>query len=123
MQNFSQRTGIRCELAIATTDLELHDPHATAVFRILQESLTNVARHARATLVEVNLDRNGPEVLLSVTDNGRGFSTSDPRKPNSFGLMGLRERAYILGGEVSISSESGRGTTVDVRIPLTQEES
>jgi PAS domain S-box-containing protein len=121
VQNFSQRTGIRCELAISAPDLELHDPHATAVFRILQESLTNVARHARATLVEITLDRNGDEVLLGVSDNGRGFATDDPRKPNSFGLMGLRERAYILGGEVAITSRSGRGTSVEVRIPLTKE--
>ena len=118
VQNFSERTGIHCELAVGAPDLELAEPHASAVFRILQESLTNVARHAQASLVEVALDREDGAVTLRVRDNGRGFSPADPRKPNSFGLMGLRERAYLLGGEVDVASEQGRGTTIEVRIPV-----
>ena len=121
VQNFTEHSGIRCELAVGAPDLELEDPHATAVFRILQESLTNVARHAQASLVEVTLDRDGDEVVLMVRDNGQGFSADDPRKPNSYGLMGLRERAYLLGGEVKIASERGRGTTIEVHIPLRTE--
>jgi PAS domain S-box-containing protein len=118
VQKFTERNGIPCELAIGAPDLELGDPHASAVFRILQESLTNAARHARASRIEVSIERSDGVVALRVRDNGRGFSPDDPRKPGSFGLMGLRERAYLLGGEVNIASEPGRGTTIEVRIPL-----
>jgi PAS domain S-box-containing protein len=118
VQKFAERTGISCELAIGEADLELEDPHASAVFRILQESLTNAARHAQASRVEVTIGRSDGAVALTVRDNGRGFSPEQPRKPGSYGLMGLRERAYLLGGEVSIASEPGRGTTIQVRIPV-----
>ena len=118
VQNFTERTGIHCELAVGVPDLELAEPYASAVFRILQESLTNVARHAQASRVEVELDRRDGAVTLVVRDDGHGFSPQAPRKPTSFGLMGLRERAYLLGGEVDIASEPGRGTTVEVSIPL-----
>ena len=118
VQKFVERNAIPCELDIGAPDLELHDPHASAVFRILQESLTNAARHARASRVEVSIDLRDGAVALRVRDDGRGFSPDDPRKPGSFGLMGLRERAYLLGGEVNIASEPGRGTTIEVRIPL-----
>ena len=118
VQKFTERNGIPCELAIEVPDLELKDPHASAVFRILQESLTNAARHAQASQVEVSIDRRDGAVSLTVRDNGRGFSPEGPRKPGSYGLMGLRERASLLGGEVKIASEPGRGTTVEVRIPL-----
>jgi PAS domain S-box-containing protein len=121
VQNFTQRTGIPCELAIGASDLELQDPHATAVFRILQESLTNVARHAEASLVEVVIERSDACVTLSVRDNGRGFVAGSPRKPNSYGLLGVRERAHLLGGEARIDSTPGQGTTVEVRIPIGQQ--
>ncbi len=118
VHNFTQRTGTPCELAMGGGDLDLPDPYATAIFRVLQESLTNVARHADARHVEVTLEREGPLVSLMVRDNGKGFPTQDPRKPNSFGLVGLRERAYLLGGEVTIASEVGRGTTIEMKLPF-----
>lgn len=117
-QKFTERTGIPCELAVGPPDLELEDVHATAVFRILQESLTNIARHAQASRVEVSIARDDGVVALTVRDDGRGFSPQQPRKPGSFGLLGVRERAYLLGGEVNIESGQGRGTSVEVRIPL-----
>lgn len=118
VQEFTQRTGIPCELRVASPELELKDPQATAVFRILQESLTNVARHARAQRVEVALGRSDGSVTLNVRDNGRGFNLDDPRRPNAFGLMGLRERVSLLGGEVRIDSQPGLGTVLHVQIPL-----
>jgi signal transduction histidine kinase len=118
VQDFTERTGIPCRLIAGSEDLEFRDPHATAIFRILQESLTNVARHAEARRVEVALDRADGAVTLDVRDDGRGFSTGDPRRPGSFGLAGLRERAQLLGGDVRIESRPGQGTTVHVRIPL-----
>jgi PAS domain S-box-containing protein len=121
VQNFTARTRIQCSLAIEG-DVELPDPYATAVFRVLQESLTNVSRHAQATQVDVVIERVDGEVRLNVRDNGRGFDQADARKPNSFGLLGLRERATLLGGDVRIDSAPGRGTAVDMRLPLTPTE-
>jgi PAS domain S-box-containing protein len=118
IQKFTERNGIACELELGPPDLELQDPYATAVFRILQESLTNAARHAHASRVDVSISVAQGGIELSVRDDGRGFSPDDPRKPGSYGLMGLRERAYLLGGEVNIESRPGLGTTIDVRIPL-----
>ena len=118
VQGFRSRTGVRCELQVARDGFELPEPYATAVFRIIQESLTNAARHANASLVEVTLGREDGCVLISVSDNGSGFATEDPRKPQSFGLMGLRERVYLLDGRVSIESQAGAGTHIDVRIPV-----
>ena len=115
--NFTNRTGIPCELVIGSGDLDLPDPYATAVFRVLQESLTNIAKHAQATQVEATLEREADDVVLTVHDNGKGFETGGARKPGSFGLVGLRERAYLLGGEVAVRSSPGQGTTVELRIP------
>ncbi|MBE7367759.1 PAS domain S-box protein [Ramlibacter sp. HM2] len=117
VQNFTQRTGVPCELLVDEA-LELDEPYATGVFRIVQESLTNVAKHAQATEVVVELHPRGEILLLRVQDNGVGFRTSDPRKPQSLGLVGLRERAHLLRGEVRIDSSPGTGTRVEARIPI-----
>lgn len=117
VQNFSQRTGVACELDIDEA-LELQEPYATAVFRIVQESLTNVGKHSRAAQVRVRVAREGDEMVLSVQDNGIGFHLSDPRKPQSLGLVGLRERAHLLKGAVRVSSTPGQGTLVEARIPV-----
>jgi PAS domain S-box-containing protein len=116
-QNFTSRTGVPCELVIGTGELDLPDPYATAVFRVLQESLTNIAKHAQATQVEATLEREAGEVVLTVHDNGRGFESGGARKPGSFGLVGLRERAYLVGGDVAVRSSPGQGTTVELKIP------
>jgi PAS domain S-box-containing protein len=117
VQNFEERNGIPCTLS-TDQELELGDPHATALFRILQESLTNVSKHAHASRVEVLLRQEQDKVVLEVRDNGIGFSTQDPRKPNSYGLAGLRERAHLLEGEVSVESSAGHGTRIKVSIPM-----
>jgi signal transduction histidine kinase len=117
VQNFTQRTGIACELD-ADEELELHEPYATAVFRIVQESLVNVAKHSKAKRVKVVMDLAGREMLLSVQDDGVGFAPAAGRKPNSLGLAGLRERAQLLKGTIRLQSQPGRGTTVEARIPV-----
>ncbi|WP_354003715.1 PAS domain-containing sensor histidine kinase [Ramlibacter aurantiacus] len=116
VQNFVQRWGVACELDIDES-LELPEPYATAVFRIVQESLVNVAKHAGASRAWVRIAREGREIVLSVRDDGRGFVTEAPRKPQSIGLIGLRERATLLRGTVSIASTPGQGTRVEARIP------
>jgi hypothetical protein len=118
VQNFTERTGIRCQLAIAEGDHDLGDPHATTAFRILQESLTNVAKHAQAQNVEVRLAQKNGEIVINVRDDGVGFAPQDPRKPNSYGLIGMRERAYLVGGQLRIDSTPGRGTSIEVRLPI-----
>ena len=120
VKNFSERSGIECRLSIIDPELHLAEPYATAVFRILQEALTNIAKHAKAALVEISIGEINGEVLLSVADNGLGFSTTAQRKPDSFGLMGVRERVYLLNGSVDITSAPGQGTVINVRIPLAQ---
>jgi PAS domain S-box-containing protein len=117
VQNFTQRTGTPCELTIARDFDDVPDPYATTIFRVLQESLTNIAKHAHASHVEVTLSKDGEGLTLLVRDDGKGFTPQGPRKPNSFGLVGLRERAYLLGGEVTIESAPGRGTIVEMRLP------
>ncbi len=117
VNNFKQRHGVAAKLEV-DDDLELGEPFATAVFRIVQESLTNVAKHAKATSAQVRLEVIDGIITIEVRDDGRGFATSAPRKPQSLGLMGLRERAQLLGGRVAVDSEPGQGTRVVVTIPL-----
>jgi PAS domain S-box-containing protein len=121
VQNFTQRTGVPCALDIDDT-LELQEPYATAVFRIVQESLVNVGKHAQATQARVRVAREADgTMVLSVEDDGVGFRQADPRKPQSLGLVGLRERAHLLKGEVRIASTPGAGTRVEARIPVIEE--
>jgi PAS domain S-box-containing protein len=117
-QGFSHRTHVPCELHVDPACAQLGEPHASALFRILQESLTNVARHARASRVEVRLERAGADAVLTVRDDGVGMDRAAAPKPRSFGLRGIGERALLLGGEVKIDSRPGGGTTLVVRIPL-----
>ena len=121
VSSFTQRCGIPCRLRVAdAVKLELQEPYATAVFRIAQESLANVAKHAAASEVEVALDKFGGTVVLVVQDNGCGFLATSRRKPESLGLMGLRERVQLLDGHVLIKSAPGKGTRIEVSIPLQQ---
>jgi signal transduction histidine kinase len=92
------------------------------MFRIFQEILTNVARHAKATRAEVVLQKQRDRLVLLIRDNGRGFDQADPSLSKSLGLLGMRERAAILGGRVNISSAPGKGTTVTAWIPLASSE-
>jgi len=102
--------------------LPLSKGQSTAVFRILQETLTNVARHADASRVEVSLEEREEDVVLRLLDDGRGIEETDVRNLKSLGLLGMRERALLFGGEVRIEGKRGRGTTVTVRIPLGEQE-
>lgn len=117
-EEFSNRTGIKCEfseqLPAQLSKLECE----TALFRIFQESLTNVARHSQATQVKASLTRRNGSLVLQVRDNGRGITQKEISDPHSIGLLGMRERAYIFGGEVSVSGLPGRGTTVIATIPI-----
>ena len=117
-EDFQKRTGIVCKLTINPEDIELDSEISTAVFRIFQETLTNVSRHAEASRVSVTLKISGGQLLLTVRDNGKGITEEQRLKPNSFGLLGIQERAFHLGGEAAISGQAGKGTVVKVTIPL-----
>jgi signal transduction histidine kinase len=117
LAEFEQRTGIHCHLDAPHEDLELDDARATALFRTLQESLTNVVRHAQASRIDVSIIQEENGVLLQVIDDGVGFDPRAVRNKKSFGLMGMRERALMFDGESHIDSHPGSGTTVSVRIP------
>ena len=116
---FQARSGITCRVSLPDADIELDAERSTALFRILQETLTNIVRHANATEVEVRLTREIGRLSLEIHDNGIGFDEGALRPGRSLGLLGMRERALLLGGELTIHSASGRGTTVNVRIPET----
>jgi PAS domain S-box-containing protein len=118
VENFSQRTGIACALSVGEHELALPKAHASAIFRIVQESLTNIAKHAEASHAEIALERDEDELVVRVADDGVGFSPQAPRKPGSLGLFGLRERASLMGGEASIISAPGEGTSIVVRLPV-----
>ncbi len=116
-QEFEQRTGIRCALRTNVGEAPLDPLLSTAVFRIFQESLTNVARHSRASRVAVALEHSGTDLVLEVRDDGVGITAAEAANARSIGLAGMRERAQLVGGGVFISGAAGAGTTVRVQVP------
>lgn len=118
---FEERHRIPCTLTMDPPQFELVEPYSTVLFRIMQESLANVARHAGASRVDVALSRSKNEVRLRVVDDGRGFDVEAPRMTGSFGLVGIRERVHFVSGRVVVESAPGRGTAIDASIPLTAE--
>jgi signal transduction histidine kinase len=116
--DFSRRHGVACALRIAPEYADLPDPAASALYRIVQEGLTNIARHAGATEANVRIEQSGNEVMLTLQDNGRGFDPESPPGEGSYGIIGIRERVYLLGGPVDFFSGPGQGTVVRVAIPL-----
>ena len=117
-QEFSMRTGILVDFDIAVAGAAIPEHMATAAFRILQESLTNVARHARASRVRIHLAVTGQVLTLEITDDGIGIAPQRLDGTTSLGLVGMRERALACGGELCISGTDMVGTTVQLRIPL-----
>jgi signal transduction histidine kinase len=117
LQEFQARSGVPCKVRLLIREV-VPSNASTAMFRIFQETLTNVARHARATRVEVVLQKQRDRLVLLIHDDGRGFDQADPGLSKSLGLLGMRERAAILGGQVNIVSAAGKGTTVTAWIPL-----
>ena len=121
VQEFQARSGVQCKARLLIREVVTSNV-STAMFRIFQETLTNVGRHAKATRVEVVLQKQQDRLVLLIHDNGRGFDLVDPSLSKSLGLLGMRERAAVLGGQVDISSTPGKGTTVAAWIPLSSPE-
>jgi signal transduction histidine kinase len=118
IREFQKRTKIECRFDSNVDELHLDAERSTALFRILQETLTNVARHAQATRVEGSLQEQEHHLILTVHDNGTGISEEQISSTHRLGLLGMRERAHIFGGEVVLDGAPGEGTTVTVRIPV-----
>ena len=116
-EDFSQRTGIVCRVKCDDEGIDLDEKSSLALFRILQEALTNVAKHAHASLVVVRLRRERDRITLEIRDNGRGISEADMSKPKSFGLRGIRERASSLNSDFSIAAAEQGGTLIVLRMP------
>jgi PAS domain S-box-containing protein len=117
-QDFQGHTGINCEVRTETEDFVLDKERATTIFRVFQEALTNITRHANATKVKVNLNKKAEKLLLKVVDNGEGITEEQLLSPRSFGLIGMRERAHYFGGEIKINGIAGKGTTLELNMPL-----
>ncbi|WP_454835437.1 PAS domain-containing protein [Pseudomonas lini] len=117
VSEFFHNTGIPCQLRASSARLELDDERATAIFRVIQESLTNVARHAQASRVDIHLECSAEHVFIEVRDNGKGFDPKQLSK-RTLGMLGMRERGYMLGGTVTVDSSPGQGVCVQVKIPF-----
>ncbi len=117
-EDFEGRTGAKCHLVLPPDELLIDEERATALFRIFQETLTNVARHANATQLDIQLLGDNGYLSLEVRDNGKGLSEDQLFGSKSLGILGMRERALLLGGELTISGSPGKGTSVKARIPL-----
>jgi signal transduction histidine kinase/putative methionine-R-sulfoxide reductase with GAF domain len=122
VREFQERTGLTCEFKKNPENLVVDAARATTVFRICQEALTNVARHAQATKVDISLRMAGRKLVLKVRDNGRGISEDAVADPQSVGLLGMRERVLSWGGEVQIQGVEGKGTVVTVHLPAGDED-
>jgi signal transduction histidine kinase len=119
-EEFQSRTSIVCAVSGLPLGVDLDGARSTALFRIFQETLTNVARHAGATHVAARLATEDGDLVLEVADNGRGISAGDAAGRGSLGLLGMRERALLIGGDIRVVGAAGRGTTVTVRVPMGQ---
>jgi signal transduction histidine kinase len=119
-QEFEQRTGITCEVNANVESLDLEKSHSTALFRIFQETLTNVLRHANATRVGVRIEAGKNLITMRIEDNGKGIRPEDITDSRSLGILGMRERALLLGGTVEIKGADTQGTVVSVNMPVSR---
>jgi signal transduction histidine kinase len=120
LHEFSQRTGIVVGLDATAGEVDFREPLTTSVYRMVQEALTNVARHARATEVRVAIRVEGDELTVATTDNGIGIGDAQQRSGKSLGILGIRERARTLGGGADIYGPREGGTTVEIKVPVKQ---
>ena len=118
MTDFQARTGMSCQLEMNEDNIVADQECTTALFRIFQELLTNVAHHSEATSVNARLEKTSYGLMLQVEDNGKGISESDVSNPRSLGLLGMRERTRLVGGRFEIAGCDGKGTRVTVRVPV-----
>jgi PAS domain S-box-containing protein len=117
-RKFGDRTGIVVHCDCPSDDIDLKQEQSTAVFRIFQETLTNILRHSHATRVEVTMVEEAGAFVLTIRDNGRGITDNEKSAPLSIGIVGMRERAHLIGGKIDITGVEGGGTAVIVQVPI-----
>jgi len=117
-RQFQERTGIIVQCHCDQESVDLTGEQSTAVFRIFQEALTNILRHAQATTVQIQLHKENGVVILTISDNGRGITDDEKSGKRTLGLLGMQERAHLVGGEIDINGSHGNGTVVTVRLPI-----
>jgi signal transduction histidine kinase len=117
-KQFQRRTGVRCRFTDTAEQTQFDREQSTALFRICQELLANIANHAGATAVTIALKKQADELILEVSDNGKGIREKQISSVRSLGILGMRERTLVLGGAFSIRGKAGKGTTATVKIPL-----
>jgi len=117
LDKFKQQTGIDCTLLTSKNTIEVDEQPATAIFRIVQEALTNISQHAHATEVTVNIHTLDADLLLTITDNGCGMNQSQMHKLGRYGILGMHERVRHFGGTLTIDSAPDAGTRIEVRMP------
>ena len=117
-QQFKARTGIICQFDPSIENADLSQEQSTAIFRIFQEALTNILRHAQATRVNIMIEQEEGEFVLEVKDNGRGIAEEERTGSRSVGLIGMRERAHLAGGSIEITGVAGKGTVLTLRVPI-----
>ena len=117
-QQFQARTGVICRCDCSLESVDLNQEQSTAVFRILQETLTNILRHAQATSVDIKMKKEAGEFILTISDNGRGITEEEKSGQLSLGIVGMRERSHLVGGKIHIAGVERKGTVVTVRIPI-----
>ena len=124
MKDFKQQTGIQVSLSAVAAVGQIHGEKRTMLYRVAQEALVNVARHAHATRADVKIRKLKDALCMKIADNGKGFEMQPgrpPKKSDRLGLLGMRERVEMVGGSFSVASAPGKGTTVQVQVPLTNE--
>ncbi|MGH8763282.1 MAG: ATP-binding protein [Nitrosospira sp.] len=119
---FRKHSGVSCMLQLMEEPVDLDEDQTVTIFRIVQESLTNVTRHAEASCVEITLSQRAGDLIVEVRDDGKGFDPADAARKKSFGLLGMRERAAVLGGSIDISSVCQEGTVISVHLPMKRNE-
>jgi PAS domain S-box-containing protein len=120
-RQFEAQAGIVCQCDFRLEEVDLDQQQSTAIFRVFQEALTNVLRHAEATRIDITLEKEDDDFVLTISDNGRGITANEKSEPLSLGLLGMRERVNLIGGTIEITGVEGRGTEIRVRVLRTRE--
>ncbi len=121
-KEFQSYSKIKCVLNLDNDDIVMDKDFSTVIFRIFQETLTNVSRHAKATRIKTSIKKENGSLILRINDNGRGITEEEIADPKSLGIIGIRERAHAVGGLVKINGAKDKGTTVIVTIPISNKE-
>jgi len=118
VDEYKERTNIKINLNVKINESDIPDEHKISIYRIIQEALTNVARHSNATRVSIKFEKQGKDIIIVIKDSGRGITEEQINKLDSFGMMGMKERTVIAGGQFKISGEKNKGTKISVSLPI-----